>query len=67
MMIKSAHTAAHLTSINEPTSESFVVAGEVFQFKFGYYSLDETHGSEHPKDPADALRVTTLMYTEDCR
>lgn len=41
------------------------VDGEAVIFKIDYYTLDETHGSEHPEDPNVTVRILSLMFAED--
>ncbi len=54
---------------DDPYSEHdfgrFEVDGEAYIFKIDYFSLDETHGSEHPEDQHTTIRVMTLMNAED--
>ena len=54
---------------NDPYGEhdfgAFTIDGQRFMFKIDYFSLDELHGSEHPEDPTQTVRVLSLFFAED--
>lgn len=54
---------------NDPHSEHDFVAiehdGERYFAKLDYYTLDLQHGSEDPSDPAQTVRVLTVMQADE--
>ena len=54
---------------NDPHGEhdfgSFEAGAHKFFWKIDYYAPDMEHGSENPADPAQTLRVLTLMLAEE--
>lgn len=41
------------------------VEGESYYWKIDYYAPDMEHGSEHPEDPAQTVRVLTIMQVDE--
>lgn len=54
---------------NDPHREhdfgSVEVEGETYFWKISYYAPDMEHGSEDPSDPAQTVRVLTIMRADE--
>lgn len=59
----------NFTPDNDPHGEhdfgSFVHEGEHIFWKIDYYAPDMRHGSEDPSDPAQTVRVLTIMLASE--
>jgi hypothetical protein len=57
------------TPDNDPYGEhdfgAFTHEGQKIFWKINYYSPDMRHGSEDPSDPAQTVRVLTIMLAEE--
>jgi hypothetical protein len=69
MAIRKVATFAEFTPDNDPHGEhdfgSFEVAGQKFLWKIDYYDLAMEVGSEDPADPANTIRVLTIMLASE--
>jgi Protein of unknown function (DUF3768) len=69
MAIRKVATFAEFTPDNDPRGEhdfgSFEVAGQKFLWKIDYYDLAMEVGSEDPADPANTIRVLTIMLASE--
>ena len=60
---------AEFTADNDPHGEhdfgNFEEMGRKVFWKIDYYTLDMAAGSDQPEDPAQTLRVLTIMLAEE--